>query len=56
VCAGVERAVETVEGVFELYGPPVDVRKQIVHNIHVIHDLEALDAIFVDDRGDRVLR
>ena len=40
-CAGVERAVETVERALELYGAPVYVRKQIVHNIHVVRDLEA---------------
>ena len=48
-CAGVERAVETVERALELYGAPVYVRKQIVHNLHVVRDLEARGAIFVDD-------
>jgi len=47
-CAGVERAVETVERALELYGPPVYVRKQIVHNTHVVRDLEARGAIFVE--------
>ena len=47
-CAGVERAVETVERALALYGRPVYVRKQIVHNTHVVRDLEALGAIFVD--------
>jgi len=47
-CAGVERAVETVERALALYGKPVYVRKQIVHNSHVVHDLEARGAIFVD--------
>ena len=47
-CAGVERAVETVELALDHYGPPVYVRKQIVHNIHVVRDLEARGAIFVD--------
>ena len=47
-CAGVERAVETVELALEHYVPPVYVRKQIVHNIHVVRDLEARGAIFVD--------
>ncbi|HEY6055052.1 MAG TPA: 4-hydroxy-3-methylbut-2-enyl diphosphate reductase [Gaiellaceae bacterium] len=47
-CAGVERAVETVEKAIELYGAPVYVRKQIVHNIHVVRDLEKRGAIFVD--------
>jgi 4-hydroxy-3-methylbut-2-enyl diphosphate reductase len=48
-CAGVERAVETVEKALELYGAPVYVRKQIVHNLHVVRDLEARGAIFVDE-------
>jgi 4-hydroxy-3-methylbut-2-enyl diphosphate reductase len=51
-CAGVERAVETVERALELYGPPVYVRKQIVHNLHVVRDLEARGAIFVESEED----
>jgi 4-hydroxy-3-methylbut-2-enyl diphosphate reductase len=51
-CAGVERAVETVEKALELYGPPVYVRKQIVHNLHVVHDLEARGAVFVDEETE----
>jgi 4-hydroxy-3-methylbut-2-enyl diphosphate reductase len=51
-CAGVERAVETVELALEHYGAPVYVRKQIVHNIHVVRDLEARGAIFVDEETD----
>src|SRR5919199_1791447 len=51
-CAGVERAVETVERALELYGPPVFVRKQIVHNAHVVRDLEQRGAVFVDDERD----
>jgi 4-hydroxy-3-methylbut-2-enyl diphosphate reductase len=47
-CAGVERAVETVEQALELYGAPVYVRKQIVHNAHVVRDLEARGAVFVE--------
>ena len=47
-CAGVERAVETVERLLELHGPPVYVRKQIVHNAHVVRDLEERGAVFVD--------
>jgi 4-hydroxy-3-methylbut-2-en-1-yl diphosphate reductase len=47
-CAGVERAVETVEKALDLYGPPVYVRKQIVHNLHVVRDLESRGAVFVD--------
>ena len=51
-CAGVERAVETVERALDLYGPPVYVRKQIVHNLHVVRDLEARGAIFVDEETE----
>src|SRR4051794_36741784 len=47
-CAGVQRAVETVERALELHGPPVYVRKQIVHNTHVVRDLEARGAVFVE--------
>jgi 4-hydroxy-3-methylbut-2-enyl diphosphate reductase len=47
-CAGVERAVETVERALALYGRPVYVRKQIVHNSHVVEDLRARGAVFVD--------
>src|SRR5207248_6495207 len=47
-CAGVERAVETVERALALYGSPVYVRKQIVHNSHVVEDLQARGAVFVD--------
>jgi 4-hydroxy-3-methylbut-2-en-1-yl diphosphate reductase len=47
-CAGVERAVDTVERALRLYGAPVYVRKQIVHNKHVVEDLERRGAIFVD--------
>jgi len=51
-CAGVERAVETVERALALYGKPVYVRKQIVHNSHVVRDLEARGSIFVDSVDD----
>jgi 4-hydroxy-3-methylbut-2-en-1-yl diphosphate reductase len=51
-CAGVERAVDTVERALDLYGPPVYVRKQIVHNLHVVRDLEARGAVFVDDETE----
>jgi 4-hydroxy-3-methylbut-2-en-1-yl diphosphate reductase len=47
-CAGVERAVETVERALELHGPPVYVRRQIVHNAHVVRDLERRGAVFVE--------
>jgi len=48
-CAGVDRAVVTVEKALELYGPPVYVRKQIVHNRFVVENLEARGAVFVDE-------
>ena len=48
-CAGVDRAVQAVETALERYGAPVYVRKQIVHNTHVVHDLETRGAIFVDE-------
>jgi 4-hydroxy-3-methylbut-2-en-1-yl diphosphate reductase len=51
-CAGVERAVDTVEQALELYGAPVFVRKQIVHNIHVVRELEDRGAIFVDSEQE----
>src|SRR5204862_1633466 len=51
-CAGVERAVETVERALALYGAPVYVRKQIVHNIHVVRELESRGAIFVDSEDE----
>lgn len=51
-CAGVERAVETVELALEHYGPPVYVRKQIVHNLHVVRELEARGAVFVDSEDE----
>jgi 4-hydroxy-3-methylbut-2-en-1-yl diphosphate reductase len=52
-CAGVDRAVVAVEKALELYGAPVYVRKQIVHNVHVVSTLERQGAVFVDD-VDRV--
>ncbi len=51
-CAGVERAVDTVERALELYGAPVYVRKQIVHNLHVVRELEERGAIFVDSEEE----
>jgi 4-hydroxy-3-methylbut-2-enyl diphosphate reductase len=51
-CAGVERAVDTVERALHLYGAPVYVRKQIVHNKHIVDDLERRGAIFVDTVAD----
>ena len=51
-CAGVDRAVVTVEKALELYGAPVYVRKQIVHNKHVVRTLEQRGAIFVDETDE----
>ena len=48
-CAGVDRAVQTVEKALDLFGAPVYVRKQIVHNTHVVQTLEKRGAIFVDE-------
>ncbi len=48
-CAGVDRAVITVEKALDLYGAPVYVRKQIVHNRHVVADLESRGAVFVEE-------
>jgi 4-hydroxy-3-methylbut-2-en-1-yl diphosphate reductase len=48
-CAGVDRAVITVEQALDLYGPPVYVRKQIVHNKHVVRTLERRGAVFVEE-------
>jgi 4-hydroxy-3-methylbut-2-enyl diphosphate reductase len=51
-CAGVERAVDTVERALQVYGEPVYVRKQIVHNSHVVRELSQRGAIFVDSVED----
>ena len=51
-CAGVDRAVQTVERALELYGPPVYVRKEIVHNKHVVAELRERGAIFVDQETE----
>ena len=51
-CAGVDRAVVTVEKALEVYGPPIYVRKQIVHNKHVVETLEARGAIFVEELSE----
>lgn len=48
-CAGVDRAVDIVERALDIYGPPIYVRKQIVHNRHVVEGLEKRGAIFVDE-------
>ncbi|GAA5183724.1 4-hydroxy-3-methylbut-2-enyl diphosphate reductase [Rugosimonospora acidiphila] len=51
-CAGVDRAVQTVEEALKLYGAPIYVRKQIVHNKHVVATLEARGAIFVEENDE----
>ena len=51
-CAGVDRAVQTVERALKLYGPPVYVRKEIVHNKHVVEELRERGAIFVDSETE----
>jgi 4-hydroxy-3-methylbut-2-enyl diphosphate reductase len=51
-CAGVDRAVLTVEKALDLYGAPVYVRKQIVHNAHVVRTLESKGAVFVDETDE----
>jgi 4-hydroxy-3-methylbut-2-enyl diphosphate reductase len=53
-CAGVDRAVQTVERALELYGAPVYVRKEIVHNKHVVAQLRERGAIFIDELDDSV--
>src|SRR5437764_7663555 len=51
-CAGVDRAVQTVERALDLYGAPVYVRKEIVHNKHVVAELRERGAIFVDEETE----
>src|SRR6516165_6933576 len=51
-CAGVDRAVQTVEKALEYFGAPVYVRKQIVHNTHVVRALEQRGAVFVEEAGE----
>ena len=51
-CAGVDRAVEAVEQALAKHGPPVYVRKQIVHNLHVVRDLESKGAVFVEEETE----
>src|SRR6201996_8727358 len=51
-CPGVDRAVQAGEKALERYGPPVYVRKQIVHNTHVVRALEQRGAIFVDETAE----
>src|SRR5881392_4511398 len=51
-CAGVDRAVQTVERALELYGAPVYVRKEIVHNKHVVEQLRDRGAVFVESETE----
>jgi 4-hydroxy-3-methylbut-2-enyl diphosphate reductase len=51
-CAGVDRAVQTVEEALKLYGPPIYVRKEIVHNRHVVSTLQQKGAIFVEENDE----
>jgi 4-hydroxy-3-methylbut-2-enyl diphosphate reductase len=51
-CAGVERAIETVEKALQLWGAPIYVKHEIVHNRHVVDDLKAKGAIFIEDVND----
>ena len=53
-CAGVDRAVQSVERALEAYGAPVYVRKEIVHNKHVVEQLRDAGAIFVDELNDSI--
>jgi 4-hydroxy-3-methylbut-2-enyl diphosphate reductase len=48
-CAGVERAIAVIENLLDQRGGPIYVRKQIVHNVHVVADLQARGAVFVDE-------
>jgi 4-hydroxy-3-methylbut-2-enyl diphosphate reductase len=51
-CAGVVRAIDIVEKLLDQHGPPVYVRHEIVHNVHVVQDLEARGAVFVESEDD----
>jgi len=51
-CAGVVRAIDIVEHLLERRGPPVYVRHEIVHNVHVVRDLESRGAVFVESEED----
>jgi 4-hydroxy-3-methylbut-2-enyl diphosphate reductase len=53
-CAGVDRAVQTVERALDLYGAPVYVRKEIVHNKHVVEELRKRGAVFVEELDDTI--
>jgi 4-hydroxy-3-methylbut-2-enyl diphosphate reductase len=51
-CAGVDRAIDIVERALELFGPPIHVRHEVVHNRHVVERLRALGAVFVDELAE----
>src|SRR5205814_8884684 len=51
-CAGVVRAIDVVKIALDLYGPPVYVRKEIVHNKHVVDELRDLGAVFVEELSE----
>jgi 4-hydroxy-3-methylbut-2-enyl diphosphate reductase len=51
-CAGVDRAIDIVERALELFGAPIYVRHEIVHNVHVVERLRGLGAVFVEDLGE----
>jgi 4-hydroxy-3-methylbut-2-en-1-yl diphosphate reductase len=51
-CAGVDRAVQAVEQALDLYGPPIYVRKEIVHNKHVVRELSKRGAVFVEEEAE----
>src|SRR5258708_17986832 len=51
-CAGVVRAIDVVKIALEAYGPPIYVRKEIVHNLHVVEELRLAGAIFVDELSE----
>ena len=53
-CAGVDRAVQTVERALDLYGAPVYVRKEIVHNKHVVAELRKRGAVFVEELDETI--
>ena len=51
-CAGVDRAIEIVERALELFGAPIYVRHEVVHNRHVVEGLRARGTVFVDELGE----
>src|SRR5438105_5136774 len=51
-CAGVVRAIDAVKIALDLYGAPIFVRKEIVHNLHVVDELRAAGAVFVEELSE----